>query len=257
LPGVRLYRPTYDSIMRSGLWDDSFDQVNSEVLVRRFYTWVKPIDSAVPAEAALAITTEGQADFALTVPQPLGAPLSVGWSVDGAPVGGGPTLTLGGADLQPGPHLVRATVHDPTDFVRKDPTGLLTASRTWTLEVLSSGEPGTAEGGAEAPAPAPPAAPAPAAGVTALTGSVGGPRSVRLRKAFRLVLSFSRPLPRTRVTLEGRRAGRWTALGSRVVRGRRIGWRVALPKRGRWTIRARWRTAGVVHHTRAIRILVR
>jgi hypothetical protein len=93
--------------------------------------------------------------------------------------------------------------------------------------------------------------------VGALTGSVGGPRSVRLRKAFRLVLSFSRPLPRTRVTLEGRRAGRWIALGSRVVRGRRIGWRVALPKRGRWTIRARWRTAGVVHHTRAIRILVR
>jgi hypothetical protein len=122
------YRPTFDSKMRS--LGRSFDAVNTEQLIRRFYNFVSPIDGVFPAEGEL--TARGEVvDFA--VERPLD--LSVSWWLDGEMVGPAPTFSIDTSRLSPGPHAVRVEVRDDTPLVRVDSTQALVESARWTLIV--------------------------------------------------------------------------------------------------------------------------
>jgi len=62
-----MYRPTFNSKMRS--LDMPFEQVNTEQIVRRIYSYVHPIDSALPAGSVSLQQGQTQA-FSISAPQP-------------------------------------------------------------------------------------------------------------------------------------------------------------------------------------------
>lgn len=123
-----MYRPTFDSKMRS--LGRPFDSINTEQLIRRFYNFVSPIDSVLPAEGD--VTAGGEVvDFA--VERPLD--LSVSWWLDDAPVGTTPTFSIDTSQLSPGSHTVRVEVRDDTPRVRVDTRQALVETARWTLVV--------------------------------------------------------------------------------------------------------------------------
>jgi IgA peptidase M64 len=130
---VGLYRPTYNSKMRS--LDQAFEQINSEQLVKRFYNWVSPIDSIQPAGTALTFSQGQQQVFHTQVPTPLSHSLDIIWRVDGQVVHTGDTMTLDSSSMAVGAHTVAVTVSDPTPLVRSDPGQVLTESWTWNVTV--------------------------------------------------------------------------------------------------------------------------
>jgi hypothetical protein len=127
-----LYRPTYDSKMRS--LGPPFEQINTEQLVRRVYNFVSPVDSYSPAQTSLSLTPNGSQVFKVSTPLPLTHALSVQWFVDDQPRGTGPEFTLDASGLASGvTHTVRADVKDTTAMVKNDPGLLLTESQSWTV----------------------------------------------------------------------------------------------------------------------------
>ena len=128
-----LYRPTFNSKMRS--LDRPFEQVNTEQHVRRIYNLVDPIDSVSPAATVVTASAGQSVSFSVAVPTPRTHSLEVIWRLDGVPVGTSLPLVLAGSALAPGSHQVTVTVRDTTPFVRSDPSHLLDATRTWTLNV--------------------------------------------------------------------------------------------------------------------------
>jgi hypothetical protein len=110
-----------------------FDQVNSEQLIKRYYNFVSPIDSASPAETAVTLAAGDARTFSVATPQPATHALSATWLLDDAPIGSGLELTLSGAALPAGAHTLRVIVRDATPAVREDPSGVLQAARSWAL----------------------------------------------------------------------------------------------------------------------------
>jgi hypothetical protein len=131
-----LYRPTYDSKMRS--LDRPFEQINTEQHVRRIYNLVSPIDSSQPSGNNVVITQGQVQPFSVTTPTPLTHTLSLAWFVDGQPRGNGQTLNLDSSTLSIGSHIVEAQVSDGTPMVRSDPEQLLSERRNWTVTVQCS-----------------------------------------------------------------------------------------------------------------------
>ncbi|HEY1304733.1 MAG TPA: M64 family metallopeptidase [Vicinamibacterales bacterium] len=132
-----LYRPTVNSKMRS--LARPFEQINSEQLVRRVYNFVSPLDSVSPAETSLTPPLDASVDFKVNTPQPATHSLRILWSIDGSPAGEGNSMRLNTAGLAAGNHVVEAQVSDQTPLVRNDPTGLLTARRTWNVIISAPG----------------------------------------------------------------------------------------------------------------------
>jgi IgA Peptidase M64 len=132
------YRPQLNCLMRS--YGGPFCAVCREALVLAIYARVRPIDSFSPALTNLSAGATQTVAFSLNLLQPLTHSLSIQWLTNAAPVPGATnqSFSIPTALLNPGTNLVSATVRDTTDFVRNDPTGLLTQSVTWTL---SSNEP--------------------------------------------------------------------------------------------------------------------
>jgi hypothetical protein len=137
-----LYRPTYDSKMRT-LYRP-FEQIHSEQLVKRIYNWVSPIDRLTPAAGTLTLTLGQSVLFHATPPQPMTRELTVAWTVDGVEAGTGPELTFDTASRPPGTYTVEVLITDPTPLVRHDPTGLLQERHAWTVTVLSNEPPSLA-----------------------------------------------------------------------------------------------------------------
>jgi hypothetical protein len=129
-----LYRPTFNSKMRS--LGQGFHHINIEQHVRRVYNFVSPIDSTLPAEASITLQADTTRTFSVSIPQPVGSPLSVAWRLDGVLVGSGPSYSLVHSSVASGTHTLSVHVQDPTAFVRHDPANVLRATRSWTVTVL-------------------------------------------------------------------------------------------------------------------------
>ncbi len=134
-----LFRPTYNSKMRSlGV---PFEQINTEQLIRRIYNLVSPLDSSLPSASTITVPAGGSQAFSASTPTPLTHSLSVVWSVDGQTAGSGTSFTLNAASLSQGTHSIRVAINDPTSQVRNDPSQVLKAQRTWTVNVGASSTP--------------------------------------------------------------------------------------------------------------------
>ena len=120
-----------------------FYAVNEEALVLEIYSRVSPITSSAPVgsvtvnqpEQTLTFTVDGPSK-ATTTPQ-----IEVEWKLDGTVITGqtGRTLNYSSSTIGNGTHTLVATVKDTTTKVRKDTAGLLSDSRTWTLNLSNQG----------------------------------------------------------------------------------------------------------------------
>ena len=132
-----LFRPTYNSKMRN--LNQPFWQINTEQLVRRFYTYTSPIDSvAPPTESAVALAAGQSQTFSVVTPLPATHALNIEWWLDGALASAGPQFSLSASTLAAGSHTLQVKVADTTAMVRSDPSQLLTDDATWTVAVAAS-----------------------------------------------------------------------------------------------------------------------
>ena len=136
-----VWRPSRHSMMKTlGYY---FDQVSREVMVQRVTAKTMVIQDATPADSPVG------ADRVLWVEpmRPVGHSLTTAWNVDGQDLAGDrDALDLRTLDLTPGTHTVKATVADPTAFVR-DPAirAAMTRTRTWTVDTALTTPPDGAE----------------------------------------------------------------------------------------------------------------
>jgi hypothetical protein len=128
-----LFRPTNNSKMRT--LSLPFEQINSEQLVKRFYNFARPIDANQPAATTLTINQGAIQPFSITPLSPLTHQLTVNWRLDGVQQASGNNFSLDTTPLSVGQHTVVAAVRDQSNFVRTDPTNILTQELTWTLTI--------------------------------------------------------------------------------------------------------------------------
>ncbi|MBI5385178.1 MAG: hypothetical protein HZA90_10880 [Verrucomicrobia bacterium] len=129
------YRPQMDCTMNS--YAAPFCRVCREALTLSIYQRIRPVESFLPTNTALTLTTTQAQTYSLTLLQPVNHSLSVQWLTNGVAVPGATetSFTLSPATLPNGTNLVQARVTDDTDFVRTDPTNLLRQTLTWTTKV--------------------------------------------------------------------------------------------------------------------------
>lgn len=128
-----IYRPTYGSKMR--VLGRPFEQVNTEILTRRIYNFVSPIDRVSPAVSEQRLARGARAEFTVDRPQPATHDLTVEWTLDGQAIGDGGAVTVDTSTLSPGKHLLQVTVRDATTFVRHDPNEALAERFQWVIEI--------------------------------------------------------------------------------------------------------------------------
>ena len=133
---ANLYRPTYDSKMRS--LGQPFDQINTEQLIRQLYSYVSPIDSVSPTSASISVPKGNSSTLSVTTPLPQTHSLTVTWRVDGVVRGSGKTFVLDTSGLSIGQHAVSVTVSDGTSMVRNDPSQVLVETANWTVVVTGA-----------------------------------------------------------------------------------------------------------------------
>ncbi|MEV4006779.1 M64 family metallopeptidase [Actinomadura sp. NPDC049753] len=136
--GKGVWRPSRHSMMKTlGYY---YDQVARERMTQRISGKVNLVQANTPTDASVG---DDRVLWVETM-HPTGHPLSVAWAVDGKTVGHGANLDLARLHLRKGTHTVKATVTDPTGFVR-DPairsSAALTQVRTWTVDTAISTPP--------------------------------------------------------------------------------------------------------------------
>lgn len=136
---TELFRPTFDSKMRT--LSRPFDQVNTEQLVKRIYNWASPIDATEPLDATITLGRSHSQTFLVRTPQPFTHGLTIMWTVDGVPSGGGSEFVLDGSSFPVGSHTVAVRVTDATLMVRSDPAAVLSESRSWEIVIFDEGTP--------------------------------------------------------------------------------------------------------------------
>jgi hypothetical protein len=133
------YRPWANCLMRS--LGTSFCPVCSEAGVLTTYSYVDPIDSVSPSPSSPVSIPSGQTvTFTVSGPLPTPSTLSYVWTLDGAPL---MTTTLGSltvssSQIGSGQHALAVTVRDTTTRVRRDPSGLLQGSQSWSVTGAST-----------------------------------------------------------------------------------------------------------------------
>lgn len=132
-----LFRPTYNSAMRA--LGNGFDAVNEELLVRRIYNFVSPLESSLPLETSLSVTQDTLQEFNVITTNNVATSVTVTWEVDGIVEGSGTGLMLDTSSLSLGLHSVVAKIRDTTGRVRHDPQDLLSDERAWSIAVTDSG----------------------------------------------------------------------------------------------------------------------
>lgn len=135
----RVFRPTYDSAMRN--LGKPFDQVNEELLVRRIYNWVSPLESSLPAEDSLQLAQGDDQIFTASAMQNGFETVSATWSVDDVVDGSGETYSLDTMSLSLGVHTVSVVVQDDTERVRNDPQSVLREERQWEVTITEGEDP--------------------------------------------------------------------------------------------------------------------
>jgi hypothetical protein len=127
-----VYRPSPTCKMRT--LTAAFCPVCAEQIIKRLYAYVRPIEMAAPPAGTVETTPSDTVVFAVTPFQPTNHSLVIRWMLDGVVVDHeGAVLILSRKDLTPGPHTITVVVSDPTPLVRRDPTGRLSSSRSWTI----------------------------------------------------------------------------------------------------------------------------
>lgn len=129
-----LYRPTYDSKMRS--LSRPFEQINTEQLIKRFYNIVSPIDAVLPAKPDVTLSQGDPFSFSVERPRPVGFDLLVNWTIDDRPAGTDDSLAFDARRFAPGRHTVEVTVRDPNPAVRSDPREALVERFRWTVTIV-------------------------------------------------------------------------------------------------------------------------
>jgi hypothetical protein len=128
-----IYRPSINSRMRS--LRRPFNLPSVEALVIEFYKVVHPIDEATPTDMTL---TGAETVFVRPV-EPVGNPLDVRWYLDGEMLTGATadSVVLPTLAIEPGAHLLSATVVDSTPWVRDEAARAqwLTQRVSWDLIV--------------------------------------------------------------------------------------------------------------------------
>ncbi len=125
------YRPHANCKMRS-LGPD-FCAVCAENKIKGLYVLCPPIQGSSPSSNP---TVPAGGSIALSVTMPSAPTLSASFSVDGVPQPGGELgdFTYVASRYPSGTHSVVATAADSTDRVKRDPTSLLSASRSWQVQ---------------------------------------------------------------------------------------------------------------------------
>jgi hypothetical protein len=134
------YRPHYNSVMRN--LGQPVGQVNREKFVLSIYNRVSPIDSKIPSNSSLTVSSPQILTFSVTPKAPAtneGPRLSVQWLVNGLTRSGATNaqFILPSNDLGNGSHTVTARITDTTTFVRDDPGALLIEPVTWNVSVTN------------------------------------------------------------------------------------------------------------------------
>lgn len=145
---VGWYRPHDNALMRSLAKPPGF--VAREAFILNYYSKVSPVDGYAPLNLAQTVTQRMPLTFSVTPKIPSsGPPLTVTWKKDGGavPIGTGTSLNLPSQDLGNGTHTLTAVVTDPTDWVRRDPTALMSETITWKLTLSNQGLPPTVNQG--------------------------------------------------------------------------------------------------------------
>jgi hypothetical protein len=112
-----------------------FEQINTEQLVLRYYTFASPIDSIQPAGPSVFLTKGDTQSFAIVTPLPFSHSLNFLWTLDGTTVALTPGFVLNTGNVSAGTHTVSVMVSDPTSMVRNDPGGLLREQGSWNVVV--------------------------------------------------------------------------------------------------------------------------
>jgi len=128
-----VYRPTYDSAMRN--LGRPFDFVNEELLVRRMYAFMSPLESSLPEGGSVTVRQGASTDFSVDTTNSESLSVNVTWLVDGVVAGSGAAYSQDSSDLSIGNHTVTAQIEDTSSRVRNDPDGLLKVERQWQLTV--------------------------------------------------------------------------------------------------------------------------
>lgn len=136
-----LWRPANQCLMRS--LNQPFCPVCAEQLVLSFGSVVNAVDLPYPANANVSLGIAVQQLFSFTNLVPAGNNPVITWTLDGLPLAGitGTSHTLSTSSLLLGPHTLRATVQDPTPWVRRDPLNVMRDSFTWNVAVVDPNAP--------------------------------------------------------------------------------------------------------------------
>jgi len=131
------YRPKTNCRMRSVSTGIPFCEVCREALVKTFYAKLRGFDAPQPANATVTLTTSQTATFSVAPLQPVTHMLSVQWQTNGTnvPDATNSSFTFDPSAVTNGLYVLRAIVHDDTDWVRNDPTRLLFSTNTWNVTV--------------------------------------------------------------------------------------------------------------------------
>ncbi|MDB6108789.1 MAG: IgA Peptidase [Pedosphaera sp.] len=135
------YRPQLDCLMRN--LDDQFGvplpfcKVCSEALVKAICQKARPIDAFSPATNSLFLTTTQAVAFSVAPLQPATHHLSVQWFTNGVAVPGATNAThnLLPQNFPNGTYTLQAQVRDLTPLVRNDPSNLLSATVSWSVNI--------------------------------------------------------------------------------------------------------------------------
>lgn len=134
-----IYRPTYNSIMRS--LGSPYGPINSEAVVINLYNYVDPIDKHLPdANNLLSSSDYSVSQFKIELVNPESEGLGISWEIDGIILEkeNSTTLSVDASILKQGSHSIKVLVAEYTPLVRNDPQELLFSSRTWSLEKASA-----------------------------------------------------------------------------------------------------------------------
>lgn len=131
------YRPKLDCRMRN--LSKPFCEVCRETHLLTIYSLVDAIPSSWPTENNLTVPGGGELDLRVDTVNPAQGLMGYTWTIDGMTNEGvtGKSFSASFATIGTGTHLVRVTVWDPTGFVRNDPSGKLSESRSWLVTVVA------------------------------------------------------------------------------------------------------------------------
>lgn len=133
-----MFRPSYTSMMKD--LGQPFYAVNESQIVRSIYEYVDLLDTSSPSHSTINLTDSETQGFTVAPVQNRSGTAQVSWYLNDQKIHQGTSYEFNGAEHAGGTYTLKAMGVDTTDRVIKDPDGLLTANRTWTIALSGSGQ---------------------------------------------------------------------------------------------------------------------